>query len=139
MPLQLGVQLHHSFASRFLLETLSNLGFCSSYSEVQKLETSAAIAQGIDIPGYVEGSFIQYVADNVDHNIRTLDGSDTFHRMGIIAGVTPGTKQRDPIPRIDVSCEELKSVAKIDIKYYRSSSNLTTEIRYQELDDLKVT
>lgn len=52
-PLQiaLGVQLHHCFASRFLIETLFNLGFCSSYPEVQKFETSAALAKGIDIPG----------------------------------------------------------------------------------------
>ena len=34
-PLQvgLGIQMHHQFASRFLLETLNNLGFCSSYKE----------------------------------------------------------------------------------------------------------
>ena len=139
-PLQLGlgVQLHHSFASRFLIDTLYNLGLCISYSEVHKFETSAAAAQGIDIPGYEDGNFIQYVADNVDHNVRTLDGSDTFHGMGIIAGVTPGTKSRDPIPRLDVSIDDLKSAAKIDIKYYRPPSNLMTEISYQELEDLKV-
>ena len=32
---------------------------------------------------------MQYVADNVDHNIRTLDGSGTFHGMGIITAITP--------------------------------------------------
>ena len=29
--------------------------------------------------------FMQYVADNVDHNVRTLDGRGTFHGMGIIS------------------------------------------------------
>lgn len=29
--------------------------------------------------------FTQYVADNLDHNIRTLDGTGTFHRLGIIS------------------------------------------------------
>ena len=29
------------------------------------------------------GMFIQYIADNVDHNVITLDGSGTFHGMGI--------------------------------------------------------
>ena len=33
------------------------------------------------------------MADNVDHNLRTLDGNDTFHGMGLIVTVTPGTKQ----------------------------------------------
>ena len=32
----------------------------------------------------VDGQCLQYVADNVDHNIATLDGHGTFHGMGII-------------------------------------------------------
>ena len=31
----------------------------------------------------------QWSADNVDHNIGTLDGKNTFHGMGMIAAVTP--------------------------------------------------
>ena len=30
------------------------------------------------------GTFSQHVADNVDHNLCTLDGKNTFHGMGII-------------------------------------------------------
>jgi len=44
------------------------------------------------VPGYVEElltsdnrPFIQYVADNVDHNVRTLDGRGTFHGMSVIS------------------------------------------------------
>ena len=33
--------------------------------------------------------FTQFVGDNVDHNIRTLDGSGIFHGMGIIAISAP--------------------------------------------------
>ena len=76
--LGLGVQIHFHFASRFLIDTLDALGYSCSYSEVQSYERSAAITCGTDIPGYIPGQFIQYVADNVDHNIRTLDGKDTF-------------------------------------------------------------
>ncbi|CAC5372533.1 unnamed protein product [Mytilus coruscus] len=44
LPLQLalGVQLHHNFSSRFLIDTLNSLGFCSSYTEIQKFECCAA-------------------------------------------------------------------------------------------------
>ena len=37
-PLQLGlgVQMHHHFASKFLIDTLNLHGFCSSYSTIQK-------------------------------------------------------------------------------------------------------
>lgn len=91
-PLQvsLGVQLHHHFASRFLIDSLHCHGFCCSYTEVQQFEENAALSHGTDIPNF-ESQFVQYVADNVDHNIRTLDGNDTFHGMGMIAAITPGT------------------------------------------------
>lgn len=35
--------------------------------------------------------FTQYVADNLDHNIKTLDGLGTFHGMGIIAATVNRT------------------------------------------------
>ena len=41
------------------------------------------------MPSISSGSFVQWSADNVDHNCRTLDGKGTFHGMGIIASVTP--------------------------------------------------
>ena len=37
-PLQIGLasQLHHLYKSRFLIETVSGMGFCSSYDETQR-------------------------------------------------------------------------------------------------------
>ena len=70
-PLQisLAVQLHHMFGSRFLIETLSSMGFCSSYSEVQKFESSAVVAKNQDTSHSLDQShFLQFVADNVDHH-----------------------------------------------------------------------
>ena len=59
-PLQIGlaVQMHSHFASRFLIDTLHTIGFCSSYSEVKKYERCAAVNQGLDIPGFSQGHFI---------------------------------------------------------------------------------
>jgi len=31
------------------------------------------------------GSFTQWVGDNVDHNVASIDGRGSFHGMGIIA------------------------------------------------------
>ena len=47
-PLQLGlgVQMHHHFSSKFLIDSLNAHGFCSSYSTVQKYQRRAAVAQG---------------------------------------------------------------------------------------------
>lgn len=49
------------------------------------------LTQGTGIPNDTS-EFVQYVADNVDHHLRTLDGNDKFRGMGLIATVTPGTK-----------------------------------------------
>ena len=99
-PLQLGlgVQMHRHLSSKFLIDSLNSHGFCASYKTVQKYERSAAVAQEMEIPGYTPGHFVQYSADNVDHNLRTLDGTGTFHGMGIIAAIMPGTKATIPIP-----------------------------------------
>ena len=91
--------MHHHFSSKFLIDSLNSHGFCASYKTVQKYERSIAVAQGTKIPGYTPGHFVQYSADNVDHNLRTLDGTGTFHGMGIIAAITPGTKATIPIPK----------------------------------------
>lgn len=50
VPLQIGlaVQLHHNFASRFLIDTLHRYGFCSSYQEVQLFNQIAALDQGTE-------------------------------------------------------------------------------------------
>ncbi|CAG2207157.1 unnamed protein product [Mytilus edulis] len=114
----------------------TNLGFCSSYYEVQKFESSAAAVQGVDLPGDISNSFVQFVADNVDHNTRTIDGLNTFHGMGIIAGITPGTKRTQPIPRIAFSTDEIKALAKIEIKYYKPQSDRMAELSYAELKNL---
>ena len=97
-PLQLGlaVQMHHHFAPKFLIETLNSHGFCASYSTVKKYERTAAVAQGNDVLGLETGDFVQFSADNVDHNIRTLDGLNTFHGMGIIAMITPKKQNMPP-------------------------------------------
>ena len=55
LQLVLGVQMHHHFASRFLVDTLNQLGFSSSYHEVLKYEGSAAISEGVQFPDFFPG------------------------------------------------------------------------------------
>lgn len=86
-PLQLGlaVSLHHEFRSESLLLQLSRFGFCASYDEVTRFHHSVMESQTSCKNVNQPVTFVQYVADNVDHNVRTLDGSGTFHGMGIIS------------------------------------------------------
>ena len=59
---------------------------------MHQFEQNVLLSYGTDIPNYTS-QFVQYVADNVDHNIKTLDGNNTFHGMGMIAAITPEIKK----------------------------------------------
>jgi len=100
MPLLfgLGVQLDHEFGSKFLLTQLSRLGFSISYDEVARYKMSVMQASSDNQQPHMSdtttagSSFTQFIGDNVDHNVRTLDGCNTFHGMGVIAAsVTDGS------------------------------------------------
>lgn len=119
------------------MEHLNRLGFCSSYAEVKIFEQCAALNQGVNVYGTIPDSCIQFVADNVDHNIRTLDGTGTFHGMGIIAAATPGTKQHTPIPRyISVNAKSVTAVGKIPIRYH-DPATVNLSLVYKVLQDFK--
>lgn len=138
-PLQigLGVQLHHHFGSRFLIDTLHSLGFSSSYAEVQRFERSAAVSNGVDLPLGVEGGMIQLVADNVDHNLVTLDGKNTFHGMGIIATITPEVICKKYVPKKNVTAAEIAAVGKIDINFYKNNGKKNS-LKYELIKDFIV-
>ena len=94
---------------------------------------SAAATQGTDIPGITPGHFVQFVADNVDHNVRTLDGFNTFHGMGIIATVTPGIKHQKTVPRQDFSAKDLGGIGMINIHFFKADASATLPLIYEEL------
>ena len=94
-PLQLGVavHMHHLYRSQFLIDSLSTMGFASSYPEVQRFDMNAACLLAPDVLGgdiVILGQSRLFAGDNVDHNIITLDGKGTFHGMGMIAAITTG-------------------------------------------------
>ena len=83
--------------------------------------------------------FVQYAADNVDHNIRTLDGHGTFHGMGMIAAVTPATKAGRVIPRVKVTSHDIAMVGRVPIMYHRDESHGMSTITYHNLVNIKAT
>jgi len=139
-PLQIGlaVQIHHHYRSNFLIDSLNSHGFCSSYTEVKKFEMSAAQTKGIDIPGFTTFHFVQYVANNVDHNVCTLDEQSTFYGMGIMAAVTPARHPDSPIPRCCTTAAEIANVGKIDIHYYKRANDVKVPSVYEKLPCLSI-
>lgn len=137
-PLQLGlaVQVHQHIRSRFLVDILSTMGFCVSYSEVQRFEENAASSVTPDILGGqtdINDMMLLFAADNVDHNIITLDGKGTFHGMGMIAATTPGKQVSYTVPRKKISELNITSEAKVPIKEYRFTKYACRNIKFLPL------
>jgi len=82
LMLYLAVQLDHMYGSEQLLQYLSRL--VARYKQPVMQQHSVSLAY----VGSGDGApiFAQFATDNVDHNVRTLDGYDTFHGMEIITG-----------------------------------------------------
>ena len=97
-----GVQLDHVFGSKWLLSELNRLGFCASSDAVNCYKQAVVENENVsDITrNYIPGSFTQWSADNVDHNVRTLDGHGTLHAMGIIASTTSDNNHGLPMSKI---------------------------------------
>eukprot|EP00745_Piridium_sociabile_P023062 TRINITY_DN35931_c2_g2_i7.p1 TRINITY_DN35931_c2_g2~~TRINITY_DN35931_c2_g2_i7.p1 ORF type:complete len:567 (+),score=112.84 TRINITY_DN35931_c2_g2_i7:122-1822(+) len=98
----------------------------------------AAADQGTDLVGIDPNSWIQFIGDNVDHQIRTLDGAGTFHGMGIIGAATPGTKQRKAVRRdVTVTPDKISAIGKVPIHYFNASA-VDLSIAYEVLQDFAV-
>ena len=74
------------------------------------------------------------MADNVDHNIRTPDGHNTFHGMGMIAAVTPATSRTGQIPRVSVTAEDIAAIGKVNIEDFISESDGSQSLQYKKLE-----
>ena len=71
---------------------------------------------------------MQYMADNVDLNVCTLNGLNTFHGMGIIATIMPKINSSVIVPKKIVSTEALIQIGTTETKF--------TSIKYQNLKHL---
>ena len=125
----LGVDVDHVFGSRWLIDQLLKLGFCVSMDEVTRYKQSVIENDNYDIEdSELVESFTQWSADNVDHNVRTLDGKGSLHGMGIIFSTTskfgPSYRTRNsPIKRNKLKkVEDVIKKQGIPIKNYSPSS-----------------
>lgn len=86
LPFGLGVQVNRLSGSAQFVRELAIWWFSVSLDEVQQyFQSIMQSTDGWHPEECREATFTQFVADNVDHNIRTVDGLETFHGMSIIA------------------------------------------------------
>jgi len=104
---------------------LSRLGLSITYDEVKRYKQSVVHCANLDAPESFPTYFTQWAADNVDHNVNTLDGKGTFHGMGIISMSTPlnkissGHLTEPQVPRLQkMNVDKVIASQGIDIKHY---------------------
>lgn len=66
-----------------MINVFHALGISCSYTEVRRYEASVTFEKKIDID-----TFVQFVYDNADFNVDTVDGKFTFHNSGGILMIT---------------------------------------------------
>ena len=134
-PLQIGVevQMYHHFGSKFHIDTV----FALHILKFKKFELSAEDAQDKEIPGFIPVQFAQFIADNVDHNVRTIDGANTFYRMGIIAVKNPEVRCSRGA-RIKKTAEELALQSRIKIKFYRGDITAPRLLKSEKLSAINI-
>ena len=125
----LGVDVDHVLGSRWLIDHLNKLGFCISMNEVTRYKQSVIEKDNYDSEfSKLAGSFTQWSADNVDHNVRTLDGKGSLHGMGIFYSTTNKftSSESASLPLVKrnklMKVKDLNSHQGIDIKKYTPSA-----------------
>ena len=112
IPFGLGVELDMSFGSKWLIDHLASLGFSITSKEVKIYKHSVVKELENDaVPAKDDQGSLQWVADNVDHNVRTLTGKGTFHGMGMIkiSSKSDKTTTKMTIKR----CKEIQKTADV--------------------------
>ena len=84
------------------------------------------------------------MADNVDHNVRTLDGYGTFHGMGIISATMssagPVELHATQITRLSqqmLASEVAKNRSTDIVQYYGAEKSYLVTISLQPIDQLQ--
>lgn len=86
IQLGISVYIHRKLSGKTLIDMLSNISFCASYKDTVLYEASILASNPVEFPNE---AFTQFVFDNADFNVNTIDGNNTFHCMGGIQCITP--------------------------------------------------
>lgn len=137
LQVALSVMLHRKFGSRRIIDIFSNLGLCSSYDEALLCQDSFLLHGQ---PNIKEGVFSQWVFDNADHNVNTIDGKKTFHSMGGIQIVTPKDcfTNKTSVPRLKKRATSKQLSAVEVIPYIRFENIGTSGLSKINFKDLKI-
>lgn len=137
------VYLYKKFGSRQLIDILSALGFSASHHEAVLLEMSTVLQPNAQLinTSTTEDVFLQFIFDNADFNVNTLDGLHTFHAMGGIMPITPATvaATEEPVKRLKKinSFDLVQQAGAIKLQtFQKNEDNTLTSVDIRDLETL---
>ena len=76
--------MDHVFGLKILINKLSCLGFSIRYDKVVRYKQSVIQSETLEnlLSQYIPDTFTQWVAENVDHYVVSVDGQGMFHGKG---------------------------------------------------------
>ena len=119
IPFGIGVQLGKSFGTKWFVDHLAKFSFSISSEEVKRFKKSAVSVNSTQKDNMT--NFVQWVADNVNRNIRTLTGNGPFYGMGIIV-ISSSKLKYDAIKRLKHNKKADLSATSVKITLYDGSS-----------------
>lgn len=125
IQISFGTYLYRKFGSKHLVNLCHQMGFSCSYTEAMRFESSAILRKQ-ELQIIEKGAFVQFVWDNADVNVKTIDGENTFHEMGGIMIITPHTSflPDKSIPRLKyVPADSLISSTNSELKHSTMKKN----------------
>ena len=105
---------------------------------MQRFERNAAVCGDDAINAAIKGEYtLIMVADNVDHNICTLNGENTFRGMGKVAAISNGCFSSKVLSRRNVTNDEILKVSVVDIHDYKSLKSHESNEKFETLPSLQ--
>lgn len=132
---------HQNFASKQMINVLSNLSFSENYSELKRLHSAISVG---GVPPCNLTGFTQFIFDNADFNIATLTGHGTFHSLRVLAcATTAGIPMHPQLKRSSKvqSCQNSRKFGSIPVRRYtkRAKAELgTITVSPLELGDIEI-
>jgi NAD-dependent SIR2 family protein deacetylase len=74
---------------------------------------------GVDVSKLTADALLHLIADNVDHNAKTLDSEDVIHMMGQMGAVTPARPRNEKIPTNKVMLEDIRKMGQHTIIFQK--------------------
>ena len=131
LPLQIGlcVTLDHKYGHWDLIDLIYNFGFCSYYSESAVYKKNASAMQGV-VGEVAAGSLLHLIADNKDHNAKTLDGEKGVHMMGQMGAITPAAPIKKQIRRNKISLDVIRKIGHHNMVFQKDPKSFLKLLKF---------